>query len=84
MTRKLDAKTTTVAFVVDKSGIIRYRGMVDDQYAVGVQRSKPKKKYLEKAIKAVLKGREPDTNRNPAPGCLITRIQSANSAEEYT
>ncbi|MCH8913660.1 MAG: redoxin family protein [Planctomycetes bacterium] len=84
LTRQLDAKTTTVAFVIDKSGVIRYRGMVDDQYAVGVQRNKPKNKYLEKAIKAVLKGREPETNRTPAPGCIITRIQSENSGEEYT
>lgn len=77
LTRQLDAKTTTVAFVVDKDGVVRYRGMIDDQYALGKQRAKPKNKYLNLAIKAVLNGSEPKTTRTAAPGCRITMTSGA-------
>lgn len=84
LTRQLDAKTTTVAFIVDSSGIIRYRGMIDDQYAIGVQREKPRKKYLERAIRSVLRGKPPETAKTPAPGCLITRVKSTSTPEAIT
>ncbi len=76
LTRQLDAKTSTVVFVVDKHQVIRYRGMIDDQYALGSSRSAPKYKYLDRAIKAVLKGKTPHVERTVAPGCLITRAQT--------
>jgi len=84
LTRQLDAKTTTETFVIDKSGFIRYRGMVDDQYAVGAQRSRPKNKYLENAIKAVVKGKPPFVARTAAPGCLITRLTKKPSDQSVT
>lgn len=85
LTRQLDAKTTTEVFVVDKDRVIRYRGMVDDQYAVGVQRAKPKYRYLERAVKSVLKGRLPHIQRTAAPGCLITRAKApAKPSERVT
>ncbi len=84
LTRQLDAKTTTVAFVVDKDHIIRYRGMIDDQYAVGVQRDKPRNKYLERAIKAVLRGKQPFVSRTAAPGCLITRLNPNKADHSVT
>ena len=73
LTEQLDAKTSTEVFVVDKDGVIRYRGMIDDQYALGEKRKKPKVKYLKKAIDAALKGKDPRETRTAAPGCLITR-----------
>ena len=75
LTKQLDAKTTTVAFVIDKSGVIRYRGMIDDQYAIGAQREKPRNRHLERAIRAVLSGKVPDPQRTVAPGCRITRVK---------
>lgn len=82
LTRQLDAKTTTVAFVVDKDRIIRYRGMIDDQYALGEQRSRPKNHYLKLAIKAVLDGEQPKTSRTAAPGCRITLSSTASAKTE--
>lgn len=82
LTRQLNAKTTTVAFVVDKNRVVRYRGMIDDQYALGKQRSKPKNKYLNLAIKAVLDGAEPKTARTAAPGCRITLSSPAIAKNE--
>ena len=84
LTRQLDAKTTTVTFVVDKEGVIRYRGMIDDQYAIGAQRSRPKNKYLESAIKDVLKGRKLFVSRTVAPGCLITRVTKIDPQQSVT
>ena len=84
LTRQLDAKTTTVAFVIDKDRIIRYRGMIDDQYAIAAQREKPRKRHLERAIRAVLSGKEPETTRTAAPGCLITRIRTEAAHEMVT
>jgi peroxiredoxin len=84
LTLQLDAKTTTEAFVVDKQGVIQYRGMVDDQYAVGAQRSRPKNKYLEDAIKDVVKGKAPFVSRTVAPGCLITRIAKDRPTTDVT
>lgn len=84
LTKQLDAKTTTVAFVVDKDNVIRYRGMVDDQYVVGALRDRPRIRYLERSIRAVLAGNEPEEPRTVAPGCLITRIDKPTKSEEIT
>lgn len=73
LTKQLDAKTTTEVFVVDSRNVIRYRGMIDDQYALGEKRDKPKVKYLQKAIDAALKQKDPQVTRTAAPGCIITR-----------
>lgn len=84
LTKQLNAKTTTVCFVIDKGGVIRYRGMIDDQYAIGAQRDKPRNRYLERAIRDVRSGRTPEISRTVAPGCLITRIKTEKPATEIT
>lgn len=84
LTRLLDAKTSAEAFVIDKQRIIRYRGMIDDQYAVGAERPSPKYKHLEKAIQAVLKGKSPELARTAAPGCLITRMSPPTAQPTVT
>ncbi len=84
LTKQLDAKTTTVVFVVDKNRVIRYRGMIDDQYALGAQRKKPRNKYLERAIRSTLRGKEVHVSRTAAPGCLITRLEQDTPATQIT
>lgn len=84
LTRQLDAKTTTEVFVVDADKVIRYRGAVDDQYTVGAQRSAPKTKYLELAIRDVLDDKDPFETRTAAPGCLITRVTPGKPSNEIT
>ena len=80
LTKQLDAKTSTEVFVIDSTKTVRYRGMIDDQYALGEKRDKPKVKYLQKALDAVLKGQEPQVTRTAAPGCLITRSEKKRKA----
>ncbi len=84
LTKQLDAKTSTVCFVIDKDGVLRYRGMIDDQYAIGAQREKPRKRYLERAIRDVRAGRKLDISRTVAPGCLITRIKNVQPKQNVT
>lgn len=84
LTRQLDAKTTTVVFVVDQGGVIRYRGMIDDQYVLGAQRHKARNKYLERAIRSALKSEFPEVTRTAAPGCVITRLTKETAPEKFT
>ena len=84
LTKQLDAKTTTVVFVIDKDRVIRYRGMIDDQYAVGTQRKTPKNKYLRDTLKSLSRGREVFVSRTVAPGCLITRLDNEPANQEIT
>lgn len=84
LTEQLDAKTTTEVFVVDAEKVIRYRGMIDDQYAVGVQRDRPKNLYLEAAIRAAVDGESPRIARTAAPGCLITRKNPTPTETDMT
>jgi len=84
LTRQLDAKTTTVAFVVDKGGIIRYRGMIDDQYVLGATRHKARHRYLERAVRAAMHAKFPEVTRTAAPGCVITRLKKEADPETIT
>ncbi|MFN9851877.1 MAG: redoxin domain-containing protein [Planctomycetota bacterium] len=66
------ATRTADVVVVDRDGLIRYRGRIDDQYAPGVKRSKPLHSELQDALTALLEGREPDVAVTEPTGCLIT------------
>ena len=57
------AQTTPHAFVIDPSGILRYRGPVDD---VTFRKRTPERFYVEEAVDALLKGRIARAARNPA------------------
>jgi len=81
LTRQLDARTTTEVFVVDADKVVRYRGMIDDQYAVGEKRKKPRNHYLKKALRDVLRGKAPHTARTAAPGCVIARTPTDEKKE---
>jgi peroxiredoxin len=65
-----EAQTTPHAFVVDREGILRYRGAVDD---VTFRRRKAIRFFLEEAVEALLAGRLPELNEMPAYGCTIVR-----------
>ncbi len=69
--QKLGAKTTTETFVLDAKGGVRYRGAVDDQYAIGAALPKPRHRYLADALDALLAGKKPPVATTPAPGCLL-------------
>ena len=63
---------------------MRYRGAVDDQYAVGAAKPAPTEHYLKDALDAVLAGRTPEPARTEAPGCLVTRLPEEELPETVT
>ena len=65
-----EAVTTPHVFVVDREGILRYRGAVDD---VTFRQRKATRFYLEEAVEALLHGRVPELQETPAYGCTIVR-----------
>lgn len=67
----LGATRTPEVVVLDASGVVRYRGRIDDQYRPGVSRAEPEQSDLQVAIEAVLRGRQPPLPWPPAVGCLI-------------
>ena len=64
------AQVTPEVFVIDREGILRYRGAVDD---VRFERSSPTRSYLEEAVNALLAGQLPLVTEIPAFGCSIIR-----------
>ena len=64
------AVTTPHVFVVDREGILRYRGAADD---VKIRQAKATRFFLEEAIESLLDGRAPALAETPAYGCAIVR-----------
>ena len=65
-----DAKATPHVFVIDREGILRYRGAVDD---ATFRQRKPTRFFLDDAVDALLAGRLPTLTESPAYGCAIVR-----------
>ena len=65
-----EAQTTPHAFVIDREGLLRYRGAVDD---VTFRNRKATRFYLEEAVEALLDGRVPELQETPGYGCTIVR-----------
>ena len=65
-----EAVTTPHAFVIDRAGILRYRGALDD---VRFRQTVITRFYLEEVVEALLDGRVPPLQETPAYGCAIVR-----------
>ncbi len=65
-----EALTTPHVYVIDRDGILRYRGAVDD---VAFRIRKPTRFFLDEAVEALLDGRTPALAETPAYGCTIVR-----------
>ncbi len=65
-----EAMTTPHVFVVDRKGILRYRGSVDN---VSFRQRRPTRFYLDEAVEALLAGHFPPVQETPAYGCTIIR-----------
>ena len=65
--RAYDAKTTPDVFVVDREGIIRYRGAPDADYEDPALNAA----WMRAALDAVLEGRTPDPDETAPVGCSI-------------
>jgi hypothetical protein len=64
------AQTTPHAFVIDRRGILRYRGAVDD---ATFRRAAPSRFFLKEAVDALLAGRKLLVQDSPPYGCAIIR-----------
>ena len=73
------AKRTPEAFIVDAQRVIRYRGRIDDQYDVGLQRPKETSRYLIRALDELLDGKPVTWPRTEPVGCPIARIRQVNT-----
>jgi hypothetical protein len=64
------ALTTPHAFLIDRQGILRYRGAVDD---VSFRQREPTRFYLREAVEAVLADQLPEVPEVQPFGCTIVR-----------
>jgi hypothetical protein len=65
-----EAVTTPHVFLLDRKGILRYRGAVDD---ITFRRREATRFFLQEAVEALLEGHLPEPNETPAYGCAIVR-----------
>jgi peroxiredoxin len=65
-----DAQTTPHVFVIDRDGILRYRGSVDD---VTFRQRTPTRFFLDEVVESLLDGCSPTLTETPAYGCTIVR-----------
>ncbi len=78
------AERTPEMFVLDRQRVVRYRGRIDDQYGVGVQRDAPRRRDLERALDELLSGSVVSVPRTEAPGCIIGRIRAPEPDGQVT
>lgn len=64
------AQVTPEAFVLDREGIVRYHGAVDN---VTLRQRVPTRWFVEEAAEALLDGRLPAAAETPPFGCAIVR-----------
>ncbi len=69
------ATRTPEVFLLDKQGIVRYQGRVDDQGQVGFIRKEPDRGDLVAAIQETLDSQSVSLPHLPAVGCLIGRAR---------
>jgi peroxiredoxin len=64
------ALITPEVFVIDRSGILRYHGAIDD---VTFGQRRPTRFFLDEAVEALLEGRSPLVAETLPHGCAIVR-----------
>lgn len=62
--------STPHVFVLDRDGVLRYHGAVDD---VAFRQRKARRFYLKEAVDALLANRLPELTETPAYGCALVR-----------
>jgi len=68
ISKSLSAVTTPTVYVVDREGVLRYHGAIDDDPR---GRSESPTSYLEEAVRALLAGRDPPRTKVPSRGFKI-------------
>jgi peroxiredoxin len=78
------ATRTPELIVLDKDRAIRYRGRIDDQYGIGIQKPKALRNDLEVAIEELLAGKAVSQPTTELAGCLIGRVQRSEPTGDVT
>jgi peroxiredoxin len=81
---RFGAERTPEVFVLDESRAIRYRGRIDDQYAIGARRAEPARRDLAIALEELLAGKKVSVPVTPASGCRIGRSPGSAFADAPT
>ena len=71
---QLGVQRTTEVLVLDAERIIRYRGRIDNQYNVGISRTKSTQNDLAEALDELLAGKPVSKPTTPAVGCFVGRV----------
>jgi peroxiredoxin len=78
------AERSPEVFVLDEQRIVRYRGRIDDQYAPGIQHSRPTRRDLALALEELLAGKPVSQPHYQASGCRISRRHKPRSEGSVT
>jgi len=69
--RAYEAQTSPHMFVIDKTGVLRYMGAIDDQPTVDASRIAEARNYVREAFAAVLYGAGVPESATDAYGCSV-------------
>ncbi len=69
--RLYKAKTTPHMYIIDKNGIIRYEGAIDDKRSTNPEHVKTSKNYVGTALDALLAGKEIPVTKSKPYGCSV-------------
>lgn len=78
---QVGADRTGLACLIDREGVIRYAGRVDDRHGYTYQRDEGRRADLEEALKDVLAGRPVRVAETEVKGCIIPEPDDAAAAE---
>lgn len=70
--RALGITRTPQVCVIDGTGVLRYRGRIDDQQRPGGSRPTPSRNDLELALQQVLQGQPVEVSETAVDGCLLS------------
>ncbi len=73
--KQFGAERTPEVFVLDRERVVRFHGMIDDQYGYRQRRSQPTKNYVTDAVDALLDAKAVSVAETPLQGCHIGRSQ---------
>ncbi len=73
------ATRTPEVFLLDQERKVRYRGRIDDQHSVGIQRAKPERRDLALAMEELLAGKPVRVAETTPSGCYIDRLERQDS-----
>ena len=77
----LKVERTPEVIVLDAKRAIRYRGRIDDQFALGVHRPSPTRRDLSVTLEELLNGRTVSIAKTEPVGCRISRMRRSGKGE---